>query len=148
MCSSDPANPMRAARNKAKRSSRSRRAFTASRSRTRSGPVAATPPDAPLAGVAAAHWTFLTNHAHVLVLLSQNPSVVLREVALRVGITERAVQRIIADLEAAGFIEREKFGRQNRYRIRANQPLRHPNQSHHTIGELLALLNRPRRAVR
>jgi predicted ArsR family transcriptional regulator len=98
--------------------------------------------------VAAGHWTFLTNHAHVLVLLSQNPSVVLREVAVRVRITERAVQRIIADLETGGFIEREKFGRQNRYRIRANQPLRHPNQSHHTIGELLALFSKPKRALR
>lgn len=66
---------------------------------------------------------------------------VLREVALQVGITERAVQRIIADLEAGGVIEREKIGRQNHYEIRAAQPLRHPIESHRTIGELLALLN-------
>ena len=63
------------------------------------------------------HWTFLTNHAHVLILLAQNPSIVLREVATLVGITERAVQRIIADLEEEGFIQREKVGRQNHYRI-------------------------------
>lgn len=86
-------------------------------------------------------WTFLTNHSHVLVLLSRNPSIVLREVALRVGITERAVQRIIADLEAAGFIEREKIGRQNHYHIRRDRTLRHPIESHCTIGELLDLLN-------
>jgi hypothetical protein len=53
------------------------------------------------------HWTFLTNHLHVLILLSRNPSVVLRNVALQVKITERAVQRIIADLESGGYIERE-----------------------------------------
>jgi DNA-binding MarR family transcriptional regulator len=63
------------------------------------------------------HWTFLTNHLHVLILLSRNPSVVLRNVALQVKITERAVQRIIADLESGGYIEREKVGRQNHYRI-------------------------------
>lgn len=87
------------------------------------------------------HWTFLTNHTHVLVLLSRNPSIVLREVAVQVKITERAVQRIIADLESGGFIEREKIGRQNHYRIRANQPLRHVIESHRTIGDLLALIN-------
>jgi DNA-binding MarR family transcriptional regulator len=77
----------------------------------------------------------------VLVLLSRNPSLVLREVALQVRITERAVQRIIADLESGGFIEREKVGRQNHYRIRADQPLRHVVESRRTIGELLALVN-------
>lgn len=87
------------------------------------------------------HWTFLTNHSHVLFLLSRDPSIVLREVALQVGITERAVQRIIADLEAGGIIEREKIGRQNHYHIRTDQRLRHPIESHRTIGELLALIN-------
>lgn len=87
------------------------------------------------------HWTFLTNHAHVLVLLSRNPSLILREVALHVGITERAVQRIIADLEAGGIIEREKVGRQNHYQIRLEQPLRHGVEAHRTIGELLGLIN-------
>ena len=66
---------------------------------------------------------------------------VLREVALQVGITEHAVQRIVADLEAAGVIEREKVGRQNHYRILADRPLRHPIESHRTIGDLLALLS-------
>ena len=85
-------------------------------------------------------WTFLTNHSHVLILLSQDASLVLREVAVRVGITERAVQRIIADLEQAGFIEREKVGRRNRYRIRTNLALRHPIESHRTIGDLVGLI--------
>jgi hypothetical protein len=92
-------------------------------------------------GAPGTHWTFLTNHSHVLVLLSRNPSVVLREVALKVGITERAVQRIIADLEVGGIIVREKVGRQNHYLIRADQPLRHAITSRQTIGELLALIN-------
>jgi DNA-binding Lrp family transcriptional regulator len=87
------------------------------------------------------HWTFLTNHSHVLIVLSRNPSLVLRQVALQVGLTERAVQRIIAELEAGGVIEREKVGRQNHYRIRVDQPLRHSIESHRTIGELLALVN-------
>lgn len=94
-------------------------------------------PAAPPAG----RWTFLTNHSHVLILLSQDPSLVLREVAARVGITERAVQRIIADLEEAGFIEREKVGRRNRYRIRNNRPLRHPIEAHRTIGDLVGLID-------
>jgi predicted transcriptional regulator len=96
---------------------------------------------APAASPAAAsRWTFLTNHSHVLILLSQDPSLVLREVAARVGITERAVQRIIADLEEAGFIEREKVGRRNHYRIRTNRPLRHPIEAHRTIGDLVGLI--------
>ena len=85
-------------------------------------------------------WTFLTNHAHVLILLSQDSSLVLREVALRIGITERAVQRIIADLEQDGFIEREKVGRKNQYRILSKRPLRHPVESHRSIGDLIALI--------
>jgi hypothetical protein len=85
-------------------------------------------------------WTFLTNHAHVLIVLSKNPAMVLREVALRVGITERAVQRIIADLERDGFIEREKVGRQNSYRLRLKQPLRHPIEAHRSISDLIDVI--------
>ena len=62
-------------------------------------------------------WTFLTNHAHVLTVLDSEPDMVLREVALRVGITERAIQRIVVDLEESGFLEREKIGRQNHYKV-------------------------------
>lgn len=86
-------------------------------------------------------WTFLTNHSHVLLVLARDPSQVLREVARQVGITERAVQRIIADLEEEGFIERERVGRQNRYVLNTRQALRHHLEAHHTIGELLALID-------
>jgi len=85
-------------------------------------------------------WTFLTNHTHVLILLTQDPSMVLRRVASCIGITERAVQRIIVDLEEGGYIEREKVGRQNHYRILTNHPLRHPVEAHRTVGDLLNMV--------
>ena len=97
----------------------------------------ASPVKAPLAP---ARWTFLTNHSHVLILLSQNPSLVLREVAVRVGITERAVQRIVADLDEAGVIERERVGRQNHYRIRTDLALRHPIEAHRTVRDLVGII--------
>ncbi|WP_092056737.1 helix-turn-helix transcriptional regulator [Planctomicrobium piriforme] len=128
---------MKSARPKATRANRS-----ASRSASAARP--SIPPPAQFKAppeVPAAQWTFLTNHSHVLVLLARNSSMVLREVAARVGITERAVQRIIADLEAGGVIEREKIGRQNHYRILSDQPLRHPIESHRSIGDLLELLS-------
>lgn len=87
-------------------------------------------------------WTFLTNHAHVLAVLHSDPDKVLREVATEVGITERAVQRIIQDLEVGGFIERERVGRRNRYNVITTEPLRHPIESHRTIGDLLKLINK------
>jgi DNA-binding MarR family transcriptional regulator len=91
-----------------------------------------------------ARWTFLTNHTHVLILLTEYPSMVLRQVASRIGITERAVQRIIVDLEQEGYIEREKIGRQNHYRILPNHPLRHPIEAHRTIRDLLNMvINKP-----
>ncbi|NQY32491.1 MAG: winged helix-turn-helix transcriptional regulator [Coraliomargarita sp.] len=82
-------------------------------------------------------WTFFTNHAHVLICLARNPEQPLREVALSVGITERAVQRIVAELEEAGYLSREKVGRQNHYRIHDRIQLRHGLESHRTIGDLL-----------
>lgn len=85
-------------------------------------------------------WTFLTNHTHVLVLLDKDEPPVLREVAVQVGITERAVQRIIQDLEEGGFVERERVGRRNRYRVVRDIRLRHPIESHRTIGDLLNLV--------
>jgi uncharacterized membrane protein len=86
-------------------------------------------------------WTFLTNHAHVLLLLARHPSMILREVARLVGITERAVQRIIADLEGEGFIVREKVGRQNQYHILRDRKLRHAVEIHRTIGDLLRIID-------
>lgn len=106
-----------------------------SRTTTRSSSVSSTAPDS------GPRWTFLTNHSHVLVLIHSDPDVVLREVAVEVGITERAVQRIIHDLESDGFIERERIGRRNRYRVLVDQPLRHPIESHRNIGDLLRLIS-------
>lgn len=87
-------------------------------------------------------WTFLTNHAHVLIALNENPDTVLREIAGQVGITERAVQRIVQELEEGGFIHREKVGRQNRYEVVTDRALRHPLESHRNIGELLELISK------
>jgi hypothetical protein len=88
------------------------------------------------------HWTFLTNHAHVLILLHGDPELVLREVAARVGITERAVQRIVQDLEEEGFLRRHKVGRRNHYEVLAKHSLRHPIESHRKIGDLLKLMQK------
>ena len=88
----------------------------------------------------ARHWTFLSNHAHVLVCLAQDPDARLRDVALSVGITERAVQKIVSDLEEAGVIVRERAGRRNSYRLNLDVPLRHALESHKTVGVLLSLV--------
>jgi DNA-binding MarR family transcriptional regulator len=83
-------------------------------------------------------WTFLSNHGHVLMCVAADPEARLRDIAERVGITERAVFGIITDLEQAGIVQRTKVGRRNRYRIRLTAPLRHPIESAHTVGELIA----------
>jgi DNA-binding transcriptional ArsR family regulator len=88
-------------------------------------------------------WTFLTNHAHVLLCVSKNPNVRLRDVATMVGITERAAQRIVAELEEAGYLKRERDGRRNLYRLNSDMPLRHPLDRDHHIGELLATFASP-----
>lgn len=85
-------------------------------------------------------WTFLSNHAHVLIALYADPDLVLREVALKVGITERGVQRIVQDLEDEGYIRREKVGRKNHYEVIIQNPLRHPLEAHRNIGDLLNLV--------
>ncbi|MBJ7471931.1 MAG: winged helix-turn-helix domain-containing protein [Solirubrobacteraceae bacterium] len=87
-----------------------------------------------------ADWTFLTNHAHVLLCLSRDPGMRMREVAQAVGITERATQRIVAELEEDGYLERHREGRRNRYELDPAQPLRHPLERDHQIGEILAVL--------
>jgi predicted ArsR family transcriptional regulator len=89
-------------------------------------------------------WTFLTNHAHVLVCIAEETDVRGRDIAERVGITERAAQAIVADLVAEGYVVRTREGRRNRYEIRADAPLRHPLEKDHTIGELLVTLGRLR----
>ncbi len=88
----------------------------------------------------AATWTFLTNHTHVLVCLARDPDMLLRDVAVLVGITERAVQKIVLDLINAGVLERERVGRRNHYRINAMAPLRHPIESHRRVGDILKLV--------
>ena len=95
-------------------------------------------------------WTFLTNHAHVLVCLAEEPDIRGRDIATRVGITERAAQAIVADLVSEGYVTRTREGRRNRYTVTADAPLRHPLEHDHTIGELLVTLGRlkPRRAKR
>ncbi|MFC4425236.1 MULTISPECIES: helix-turn-helix transcriptional regulator [Deinococcus] len=93
-----------------------------------------------MAAPSPAPWTFLTNHTHVLLCLERYPGDTLREVANRVGITERAVQRIVRDLEEAGVVTRERQGRRNTYRLQRSAALRHPLEAHHTVGELLDLL--------
>lgn len=86
-------------------------------------------------------WTFLTNHAHALVCIARDPDLRLRDVAERVGVTERAAQRIVSDLVDAGYLVRHKEGRRNTYRVRADRPLRHPVEHDHHIGEILAVLD-------
>jgi predicted transcriptional regulator len=86
------------------------------------------------------NWTCLSNHGHVLVCLARNPDMRLRDVALAVGITERAVQKIVGDLEDGGVLTRERDGRRNRYQMHTERPLRHPLEAHRTIGSLLRML--------
>ncbi len=85
-------------------------------------------------------WTFLTNHAHVLLCVARDPGIRLRDVAAAVGITERAAQRIVAELVEAGYLERTRSGRRNRYEVHPELPLRHPLEHEHEIGEILSLL--------
>jgi len=106
-------------------------------SRRPTAPRAPTPPEP------ASEWTFLTNHAHVLLSIAADPDIRLRDVAVSVGITERAAQRIVMELEQAGFLERERVGRRNRYRVHTNRRLRHPKELRHQVGELLGVLSEP-----
>ena len=86
-------------------------------------------------------WTFLTNHAHVLLCIVEDSETRLRDVAEKVGITERAAQRIVADLESEGYITTQRVGRRNRYVVHTELPLRHPLEQHRSIGLLLKLLS-------
>lgn len=82
-------------------------------------------------------WTFLSNHAHVLVCIAGQPDLRLRDIAALVGITERAVFAIVNDLEGSGYLKRIREGRRNRYELIADGPMRHPLEAHHTVGDLL-----------
>ncbi|MFL5715529.1 MAG: helix-turn-helix transcriptional regulator [Chloroflexota bacterium] len=85
-------------------------------------------------------WTFLTNHTQVLLCIAQDVDIRLRDVAERVGLTERAAQRIVADLVEAGIIERRRVGRRNHYLINRKAAMRHAAQAEHRVGPLLDLL--------
>ena len=85
-------------------------------------------------------WTFLTNHSHVLICLARDPKLRLRDLADQVGITERAVQGIVNDLEAAGCLTRHREGRRNRYDIVTDRPMRHQVERQHVVGDLLGAM--------
>jgi DNA-binding IclR family transcriptional regulator len=86
-------------------------------------------------------WRFLTNHTQVLLCIARTPDIRLRDVAEQVGITERAAQRIVADLVEAGFVDRERHGRRNQYRVNPDVHMRHPAQEGVEVGILLELLS-------
>ena len=85
-------------------------------------------------------WTFLTNHAHVFLCIADEPNMLMRDVSRRVGITERAVQRIVVDLEKAGYLKRIRHGRRNHYVVHDDLPFRHPIEKHERVSSLIALI--------
>ncbi|MBS2034539.1 MarR family transcriptional regulator [bacterium] len=87
-----------------------------------------------------AAWTFLTNHAHVALSLATDPQITIRDLAIRVGITERAVQNIVNDLVEHGYLQRERIGRRNCYRLVLDLPLRHSVEAHRTLGDLVTMV--------
>ena len=89
----------------------------------------------------ASEWTFLTNHAHVLVHLHANPDARVRDLAQAVGITERSVMNILADLEDSGYVTRTRVGRRNEYRIHPRLKFRHPAEANQPIGRLLEIFS-------
>lgn len=91
----------------------------------------------------ASTWTFLTNHAHVLICIARDPRSRLRDIAEQVGITERSTQSIVADLVDGGYLTRRRVGRRNHYEVNAEGKFRHPVERDHEIGQLLDLLGLP-----
>lgn len=94
----------------------------------------APPPSSP------ARWTFLTNHTHILLCLARDPELRIRDIAERVGITQRAVQRILVELEEGGALTHTREGRRNRYQVNLDCALRHPLESAHLLRDVLATL--------
>ena len=86
-------------------------------------------------------WTLLTGHGHVLVEIARNPTARIRDIAAVVGLTERTVQAIVADLEAAGYLIRTRVGRRTMYAVNKDSLFRHPAQDGHRVGPFLALLS-------
>ena len=95
--------------------------------------------------MSSAGWTFLSNHGHVLVCLARDPDVRMRDVASAVGITERAVQQIVRDLVAGGYVEKEKLGRRNRYRVVRSSHFRHELEADVSLGPFVDLVLTGRR---
>lgn len=85
-------------------------------------------------------WTFLSHHAHILILLARNPDETIDNLALKSGVTSRSVVSVLRDLHEGGYITKNKRGRRNHYDINSGQPLRHPTNGHHTVGELISTL--------
>jgi len=85
-------------------------------------------------------WTFLSNHAHVLICIAKDPLSRIRDLADQINITERAVQQIIHDLEKAGYLRHVREGRRNRYTVEVKKPLRHPVEKHCNVSELFAVI--------
>lgn len=85
-------------------------------------------------------WSFLTNHAHVLVCIAANPDIRTRDIASRVGITERSAQRIVAELEETGYISHVKRGRRNHYEVDPGLSLRHELEGHLSVGAILDVI--------
>lgn len=91
--------------------------------------------------VADKRWTFLSNHGHLLLCLANNADTKVRDLAIDIGITERAVLGIISDLETAGYISIEKIGRRNKYKVNKNLTFRHELESHKKIGDLIRVFS-------
>lgn len=89
------------------------------------------------------HWTLLTNHGRLLLLIAQEPDARIRDLAAAAGVTERTAQTIVADLEHAGYITKERHGRRNVYTVNRKQPFRHQAESGHKVGELIDLFTEP-----
>jgi DNA-binding MarR family transcriptional regulator len=93
----------------------------------------------PMAAGVPSSWTFLSNHGHVLVAIKESPDARLRELAARVGISERAVQLIVRDLERAGYVVKQREGRRNHYIVTRGQHLRHPAERESSVDDLLSI---------
>jgi DNA-binding transcriptional regulator PaaX len=93
-------------------------------------------------------FRFVTNHAHVLQIVSAEPTSRLRDIAQTVGITERTAAQIVSDLEKAGYLTKTRHGRRNHYEVHERLPLRHPQHRHHTVGELIRFLETPNASMR
>ena len=85
-------------------------------------------------------WTFLTSHASVLLEVSRAPDATVREIAERAGLTERQAHRVLADLVAAGYLQRQRVGRRNHYRVDDALPMRHPSVAGRRVGVLISAL--------